>query len=221
MIVIPRSPVSPDRPPLDPSAPDARHQLAQELAKSQYAAARPSWLDLVTQQLQKWLNSLFNGVGTGLPGGAALILLVIVIVVVLAIIVVFLIFGVPRFNRRSTITGALFGDEDDRTADALRRAAEQAAAGGDYRTAIEEGFRAIARGLAERVAVTTFPGTTAHTFAMQASGVFPAFSAELSRAADTFDRVRYLGSAATESDWLAVHALEAGLRQARPELEPA
>ena len=81
-------------------------------------------------------------------------------------------------------------------------------------------FRAIARGLAERVVVTTFPGTTAHTFASRASDVFPQFRSELSRSADTFDRVRYLGSAGTDADWQAVRTLEAGLRQSRPVLEP-
>jgi hypothetical protein len=220
MTMIRLSPVSPDRPPLDPTAEHARQQLAQELAKSQYTAARPTALDLAIAQLEKWFDSLFNRVGSGVPGGPALITIVIVVVIVAAIVVGFLVFGLPRINRRSDVAGALFGVEDDRSADALRRAAEQAAATGDFATAIEEGFRAIARGLAERVAVTTFPGTTAHTFATQATQVFPDFVADLSCAADAFDRVRYLGSAGTESEWVAVRALDAGLRQAKPLLEP-
>jgi hypothetical protein len=220
MTLIHLSPVSPDRPPLDPSAEQARHQLAQELAKPQYAAARPSWFDLATAQLEKWFGSLFNRVGSGVPGGPALITIVIVVVIVAAIVVGFLVFGLPRLNRRSDVAGALFGIEDDRSADALRRAAEQAAATGDFATAIEEGYRAIARGLAERVAVTTFPGTTAHTFAWQATEVFPESGAELSQAADAFDRVRYLGSVGTEAEWLAVRALDASLRRAKPLLEP-
>jgi hypothetical protein len=214
------SPVSPDRPPLDPTAEHARAQLAHELAKPQYQAARPTWLDLLTAQLQKWFSSLFDHTGGGLPGGSALITIVIVVVIAAAIVVGFLVFGLPRINRRSDATGALFGVEDDRSADALRRAAEQAAAAADFATAIEEGFRAIARGLAERVAVTTFPGTTAHTFASQATQVFPEFRAELSSAADTFDQVRYLGSAGTEPEWLAVRGLDAAIRQAKPLLEP-
>ena len=39
----------------------------------------------------------------------------------------------------------------------MRRAAERAAAAGDYTTAIAELFRALARGLAERTVVTTHP----------------------------------------------------------------
>jgi hypothetical protein len=215
------SPVSPARPPLDPTAEHARQQLAQELAKPQYQAARPTWLDLLAQQLDKWFTSLFDQAGSVFAGGSAIIIVVIVIVVAAAIAIGFLVFGLPRLNRRSAITGALFGDEDDRDSTALRRAAERAAAGGNFSTAIEEGFRAIARGLAERVVVTTFPGTTAHSFTIQAAAAFPDFRSELSRAADAFDAVRYLGEPGTEADWLSVSALEAKLRLAKPLLELA
>jgi hypothetical protein len=214
------SPVSPDRPPLHPTAEHARAQLAHELAKPQYQAARPTWLDLLVAQLEKWVNSLFVHASGGLPTGSALITIVIVVVVAAAIVIGFLVFGLPRINRRSESSGALFGVEDDRDADSLRRAAEHAAAAGDFATAIEEGYRAIARGLAERVAVTTFPGTTAHTFASQATQVFPQFHADLSVAADTFDRVRYLGSAGTEQEWQVMRGLDANIRQAKPLLEP-
>ena len=210
----------PVQPPLDPTAIDARHQLANELAKGQYAAARPTWLDLASEQLQNWFNSLFNRIGGGIPGGSALIIVVIIAAIVAAMVIGFLIFGLPRINRRSAVAGALFGDEDDRTSDTLRQAAERAADAGDFATAIEEIFRTIARGLAERVIVTTFPGTTAHTFSARAGEVFPEFRDDLSTAADAFDRVRYLGSAGTAAEWLAVRALDASLRQTKPVLEP-
>jgi hypothetical protein len=215
------SPVSPDRPPLDPSALNARTQLIHELAKSQYQTPKSTWVQSFVQGLENWFNSLFSGVRVNSPGGSApsLIGIVIVVLIVAAVVVGFLVFGVPRINRRSAISGALFGENDDRDSDALRRAAEQAAASGDFATAIEEGFRAIARGLAERVVVTTFPGTTAHTFAAEATRVFPGFGAELARAADAFDAVRYLGERGTEADWLAIAALESGLRRARPLLD--
>ena len=211
----------PDTPPLDPSAAHAREQLAQELAKVQYAAARPSGLSLLIQQLEDWFNSLFDHASGSFAGGSGIILVVVGAVVVAAIVVGFLVFGLPRINRRSAVTGALFGDEDDRDSRALRVAAERAAAAGDFGTAILEGFRAIARGLAERLVVVTFPGTTAHSFAIQASVAFPGFRRELSRSADSFDAVRYLGATGTEDDWMVVAALEAALRATRPELEEA
>jgi hypothetical protein len=56
--------------------------------------------------------------------------------VIAALIVGFILFGVPRLNQRSKSLGALFGDEDDRDSTTLRRAAERAAAAGDYTIAI-------------------------------------------------------------------------------------
>lgn len=216
------TPYSPDSPPLDPTAAQARAQLAQELGKSEYASARPNPIQEGLQKFLDWVESLFNGAGNAVSGtGSALIVIVIVVVVVAALIVGFLVFGLPRLNRRSRASGSLFGEDDRRDSAALRRAAEQAAARGDFATAIEEEFRAIARGLSERVIVTTFPGTTAHGFAVQAATAFPDFAADLERTADVFDAVRYLGSTANESDWLAVRSLEERLRATRPALESA
>lgn len=214
------SPYSPDSPPLDPTASQARAQLAQELAKPQYTSAKPSPIQEALQKFLDWVGSLFQGAGSAVSGGGpALIVIVIVVVVIAAVIVGFLVFGLPRINRRSKSTGGLFGDDDDRDSNSLRRAAEQAAARGDFAAAIEEEFRAIARNLSERVIVTTFPGTTAHGFAVQAATAFPEFGGELARTADVFDAVRYLGSTATEVEWLAVKSLEERLRTARPTLE--
>jgi Domain of unknown function (DUF4129) len=216
------SPYSPDSPPLDPTAAQARAQLAQELSKPQYTSAQPSPLQSALQKFLDWVESLFNSAGAAVSGGgSALIVIVIVVVAAAAIIVGFLVFGLPRINQRSKTAGGLFGDDDDRDSSALRRAADQAAESGDFATAIEEEFRAIARNLSERVIVTTFPGTTAHGFAIQAATAFPEFGGELAHTADVFDAVRYLGSTATEGDWLAVKSLEERLRAARPALETA
>ncbi len=213
--------VSPDRPPLGPTAAQARAQLAHELAKAQYGAARPTVIQSIIQQLESWFNSLFNFSPTGTPDLSGLVIVIIVIVAIVAIVIGFLVFGVPRINRRSAASGALFGDEDDRDSLALRRAAERAAASGDFATAIEEGFRAIARDLTERLIVTSFPGTTAHSFAMRAARSFPGFDDSLRSTANIFDGVRYLGSAASEADWLAIKSLGDALRAAKPVLETA
>jgi hypothetical protein len=103
----------------------------------------------------------------------------------------------------------------------LRRAAERAAASGDFATAIAEAFRAIARGLSERTVLTTFPGTTADGFARQAAASFPESADALRAAADSFDGVRYLGAPGSDAEWLSIAALERELRSARPTLQGA
>jgi hypothetical protein len=211
--------------PVDPDAPQAQQWLLDELSKAPYQAAKPTALDLIAQQIAKWFGDLFDWLAdAGGPSGRATapVGLIVVLIVVAAIIVVaFLIYGLPRLNRRSRVTGTLFGEDDDRDSAAMRRSAERAAAGGDYTTAIAELFRAIARGLAERSLVTTFPGTTAREFARRAATVFPTSAAPLADAARTFDGVRYLDQPGTAAQWEAVLALDVALRGAKPKLDEA
>jgi hypothetical protein len=214
------APVSATAPPLDPTAQQARQQLLDELAKPGYAQARPTlWDDFITW-LQKFLDGLQpkgNPAGGGLDIAPAFIILILLA----ALVVAFLVFGVPRLNRRSKAVGALFGDDDERDSVTLRRAAERAAASGDFATAIAEAFRSIARGLSERSVLATFPGTTAHGFAQQAAASFPASGDGLRAAADSFDGVRYLDAPGTEEEWIAIADLERRLRSAKPLLEGA
>ncbi len=212
---------TPPGPPLTPTVAGARDQLSGELSKPQYQAARPTLFDELWTAITNWFNSLTSAGGSGLGGSPALILTIVGLVVVAALVIGFILFGVPRLNRRSAITGALFGIEDERDALALRRSAEAAANAGDYTTAIEEGFRAVARGLSERGVVSTFPGTTAHGFAQLAAGPFPQTGSALERAAALFDGVRYLGAPGTESDWIIVRDLDRELGRTRPILDEA
>jgi len=205
-----------DAPPLDPTSHHAHDQLQHELSKAEYQSGRPSLLDYIRQ----WLENLLASFNPKTPdtGGVAINLgpLVIVIIVIVVLVIAFLVFGLPRINRRSKIVGSLFGDEDERDSSTLRRAAERAAASGDWATAIAEQFRSIARGLAERTVVMTFPGTTAHGFAVQAGASFPDFAERLRFAADSFDGVRYLGAQGSQTEFDAVSSLEKELRAARP-----
>jgi hypothetical protein len=212
---------SPQGPPLTPTVAAAREQLQNELSKPQYQAARPTLFDILWKDITDWFNSLTAPVVAGQGISQTLILTLIAVIVIAGLVVGFVIFGVPRINRRSRISGALFGVDDDRDAGSLRRAAEAAAASGDYALAIEEGFRAIARGLAERGVVTTFPGTTAHGFAGLASGAFPDAANSLEQAASLFDGVRYLGDAGTETNWIVIRSVERTLRGSRPRLDEA
>lgn len=210
--------------PVDPDAEEARRWLTDELAKAPYQAAKPSLLDQLAQQILAWLGDVLDfltGAGQAAPAGVPLWILGLLVPVAVVAVLAFLVYGLPRLNRRSRVTGTLFGEHDERDAAGLRRAAGAAAADGDYTTAIVELFRAIARGLAERSLVTTFPGTTASEFARRAAGAFPDDGQALHAGAGDFDAVRYLGHAGTREQWERMSALEERLRAARPARDPA
>lgn len=199
--------------PVDPDRPKAHDLLQEELLKTEYLQAKPTWWDTFISGLGDWMNGLNFGNAQGPP---ALGLLVVVLVIAAALVIAFLIFGLPRVNRRSRVTGSLFGEEDARTAAQMRTAGVAAAARADYATAIAEMFRSIARGLAERTVLSTSPGTTAHDFGARAAVVFPQQQRELAEAALAFDDVRYLGRPGTAAQYDGVERLERQLRAARP-----
>lgn len=198
--------------PVDPDADEARRWVLDELSDPRYEAAKPTWFDQLSAAFLDWLTSL-GGETTGGPSG--LLLAIVVIIIVAALVAAFLIFGVPALNRRSAVAGALFGQDDERSAAAMRQAAADAASRSDWSLAIQESFRAIARGLAERTILATSPGTTARGFSARAAAVFPPLAEGLAAAAGSFDGVRYLGRPGTETEFRAVARLEAELRNAR------
>ena len=197
--------------PIDPDQPEARKLLEDELARPEYQAAKPSWWDEMIGNILEWFTGLQPGSAEGPPVAG---LTVTLLVVAGLAIVAFLLFGLPRINRRSRVTGSLFGDDDARTAAQMRASAEEAAARGDYVTAIAEMYRSIARGLAERTVLTTSPGTTAHDFATRAGTAFPDSAVELVAAALAFDEVRYLGGSGSAQQFADIAQLERVLRSA-------
>lgn len=201
--------------PVDPDADQARDWLLDELSEPRYEAAKPTWFDELSSAFFEWLMSLVES-GAGGPSG--LLLVILAVVVAAGLVAAFLIFGMPALNRRSTVAGELFGRDDVRTADQMRQAADAAASAGNWTVAIEEAYRAIARGLAERTVLATTPGTTAHGFSDRAGAAFPQLAEGLVTAADSFDRVRYLGQPGTEAEYRTVAALELELRTARVSL---
>jgi hypothetical protein len=207
--------VSPLDIPVEPGRDEARDWLLGELSKPEYQAARPTWFDLVSKAVGDWFASLRVPDGSGL---GALVPLIVVLVIVGLIVVAFLVFGRPRLNRRSRVEpGALFGDDDTRSAEELRRSAQRAAAAGDFDTAVEESFRALARALTERTVVFTAPGTTAQDFAGRAGRAFPAEQPELRAGAVLFDGVRYLGEPGTREAYERIVTLDRRLTGRRPE----
>jgi len=203
--------------PVDPDAPEAKRWLLTELAKPEYQQAKPSPIEDAVNHVLDWLNDLIDSLGDArIPGLGSALPIVLVVVVVALLVIAFLVFGLPRLNRKAAVTGELFGEDDLRDADALRRDARRAAAAGDYATAVADMFRAIARRLDERTIVSSFPGSTARDVARRAALAFPDAGDRLTAAAADFDGVRYLGRAGDAVQWHRMEALEADLRDARP-----
>ena len=202
--------------PVEPLPPEAKQWLIDELSRPQYQAAKPTLFDQISKAVADWFASLQFGDAQGPP---VVGYTVIIALVVAGLVVAFLIYGLPRLNRRSTVVGELFGENDDRSAADMRAAGAAAASRGDYAMATAELFRAIARGLAERSIVSVTPGTTAHGFAVQATRSFPDFGNRLGDAATAFDEVRYLGHPGSAGAYELLAALESDLRAARPRLD--
>jgi hypothetical protein len=201
--------------PLEPDADEARDLLLDELSKLEYAQAQPTWFDLLTQAIVEWFAGLQFGGGTGFPLGALLVGLALVVA---AVVVALLVYGLPRWRRRSRLATDLFGEQDGRTARELRRDAAAAAARNDWSAAIADRYRAIARSLDERTLVALLPGTTAHAVARQGARAFPDAAGDLEGAADLFDGVRYLDHEGTREGYESIRALDDRLAAAAPAL---
>lgn len=208
--------------PVDPDPDEARRWLEEELGTPDEPAEAPSWWE----DFLDWLRELLAGTPQeqtppeGADLGPTVGIVVIVVLIVAILVVAFAIFGLPRLRKRSTVTGDLFGEDDDRSSAQIRSAADVAAAAGDYTSAVVEVFRSLARDLAERGVVPTFPGTTAQEFGRRAGVVFPDSAPRLVEAAGVFDGVRYLGRVGTEEQWRWMSALAADVRAARTPRAP-
>lgn len=202
--------------PVVPDQPEGQDWVIQELSKPQYQAARPTLFDQIIDAFLKWLQSLRIG---GVEGPPAFGLGIVIVILVGALIIALVVFGLPRLNRRSKVAGAIFGDDDDRSAAQLRDVAARAAANGDWATAITELFRSIARNLAEREMLISFPGTTAHEFGESGGRLFPTHAGDLRTAAASFDAVRYLGGNGSRDEYEQVDRLERALRSAKPAVD--
>lgn len=197
-------------PPLTPDGDEAREWAERELSRPVYAEAEPTPIDRVARAIGDFFASLFGAEAP--PGLATIILLTAAALVLVAIVVAFVVWGRPRLVRRAqTPVGALFGDDDQRTARQLRELAEQAAAGEDWDEAIVLRFRALARSLVERGVVDLPPGATARTLADLGAASHPDHAQDLRRSAASFDDVRYLGRHGTASSYADVARTDQGI----------
>ncbi|MGL5867418.1 MAG: DUF4129 domain-containing protein [Dermatophilaceae bacterium] len=198
-------------PPLDPTSPEARQWLEDELRKSVYQE-QPGLLD----RLQDWIEQLLSSTagGPGLPAWTV----VVVVLLVLAVVALVLARTLRR-DRRMTgqATPGVF-DGPVRSAAEYRDDARRALAAGDADTAVVEGYRAVARAAVERTILDDLPGRTAHEVAVALARAFPSSGPGLAGAADVFDAVRYGRRSATRTQAESVLALDAEISRTAPVL---
>lgn len=207
-------------PPLEPDPEEARKLLRRELSKSEYSSDGNPITDFL-----RWLARLFATPATHTPGSPTIGFWISIGIGALALcaiaaIVIIVMLRKTRLPVRDAARqpGTLFGENDERSADEIRRSASAALRAGDFALATIEGYRALARSLSERTLVELSPGTTAYRCASDASQVFPDRASDLLAAAREFDRVRYLGKDASEAGARSIGELDARLQKSRPAL---
>ena len=197
-------------PPLDPTSPEARDWLEDELSKGIYRDDRGP-----LERLIDWINELLSRTGSGSLPAWMIVLAVVVALAVLALVVARSVQAERRMTG-SRPDGVLDGPA--RSAAEHRAAAGRALAAGDHDTAVVESYRAITRSAIERTLLDDLPGRTAHEVSVALGPVFPASAARLAAAADTFDAVLYGRRAAAAEAAQEVAALDSTLAATRPVL---
>ena len=201
-------------PPLDPTSPQARQWLEDELRKGIYHEQKG-----LLERLQDWLSQLLSTTGGGSLASWTIWVAVAVIAAVVALVLVRSLHAERRMKSPGR-EGVL--DGPTRTAAEHRASATRALEGGDADTAVLEAYRALTRSAIERTLLDDLPGRTAHEVAVALGPVFPASGSALATAADTFDAVRYGRRAARPESARDLIALDAALARTRPLLpDPA
>lgn len=198
-------------PPVTPDREEAQRWAVEELAKPQYPAAQPSWLEQLWRDFLDWLASLDDG--SGLEGDFA-VPLIGALAVVLVIVAVLLVR--PRLNARRRTTSEVFDDEPALDAAVYRRRASAAAGRSDWETAVVEQFRALVRSAEDRAIIEARAGRTADEAAAELGQAFGPARQRLGSAATVFDAVRYGKAGATAADYEAVRTVDADLESMKP-----
>jgi hypothetical protein len=190
---------------------DPAQRLARrELSKAIYHDHSP--LHAVLSAIARFLDRIFRGANTAIPGGWwTLVALAALVVIVIATILV-RIGPVGRTARSGPLLGT---GTTPLTARQHRELSESAAARADYAQAIIERVRAIATGLEERGVLRPDAGRTADEMAAQAATRFPDHAPALAGAARDFDRVCYGEGTGSQAEYERVRSLDETLAQAR------
>ena len=199
---------------VDPDRDTARQWAVEELTGQAYQRAQPGLVQQAIGWVLDRLGELLDAAGEASSGVGLLVgVAVLVVVVVLALLLAGPV--ARRARRRPGPEGGVF-DGTRRTGAEHRRAAEQAAAAGRWAEAVQERFRATARGLEERVVLDTRPGRTAYEVAAEAGAVLPGTGDPLHRAARAFDDVTYGERSGDEAAYAACVEADDAVGRARP-----
>jgi hypothetical protein len=201
--------------PVEPTREEARAQALEELAKREYADARPGLLERVVTWVQEHLGGLD---GAGRP--VSLLLLGIGAAVIIALVSwgLYRAGGLGRTARRGA---APVLTDRATTAAEHRAAADAAAAAGRWDDAVRHRFRAIARTLEDETVLTPQPGRTADEVAGEAGARLPGLAAALLAGARTFDDVAYGDRHVDAGADRRMRDLDAQVRAARlPDVRP-
>jgi hypothetical protein len=203
-----------DGAPLDPTSPEARQWVRDELAKGYQTEPSP-W-----ERFVEWLRQLLSGdaFSSSLPAWVVPVVVVLLLAVV-ALVVLRLVRPATGAGRGADAGGAV--DEEGLTAADYRRRAAVALSRGAWDDALLDGYRALAASAVERALLPELPGRTAHEVAVALRPVFPAQDDRLAEAADAFDAVRYGHRPTSEAVARSVTALDAELARTRPHLAGA
>jgi hypothetical protein len=172
---------------ISPGRDQGREWAREELARPEYANARPGLFDRVVGWLRDHLDRVASGVG--MSTGQLLALLLVLALGAVAVIVLL------RRNVRMRVVagrrapGVL--SESTLTGEQHRKLAEQAMAQGRYDEAVREWMRSLARRLDERALIDARPGRTADELAVEAGRILPGLATDLRSAARIFDDVSY------------------------------
>lgn len=205
---------SPFGPPVEVGRDQARREAERELHRPEYQ--QESLIDWLWRRLTDFLGDLLDS-GTGSAGG---VISLVVIGVILAVLAALLLWALRRMSRAGGDAGGVF-DLPELSAAEHRSAAQRHAADGNWRAAIQERLRAIARDLEERAIVSPLPGRTATELAETAGAALPSHAVALRQAARVFDDVTYGQSPGTRKAYLQLTDLDDDLRKARVALGAA
>jgi hypothetical protein len=216
--VTPGPPLSGSDPVVDVDRDTARSLAVEELARREYTEAQPNLLQRALLWLLDQVDRLLDGAsGSGSVGALVIGLLVVVAVLLVA----FLLAGPLRGLRAARSTPADVFGGTLRTAAEHRRDAAAAASDGRWSEAVQERFRALARGLEERVVLDVRPGRTALEVALEAGALLPSAAAAMREAAHVFDDVTYGERSGDEAGYRVVVRADEQAAAARPRHDDA
>jgi hypothetical protein len=206
----------PWQPPLVPGRDLARDWARHELADPVYAKARPGLVQRVIGWLLHQLDRITPHASALASPRTGVVLLVLLAVVVGAAVLL----RRGRLRNAPSLEPDVFGGA---VLDAAghRRLADEAARDGRWEDAVRERFRAVVRGLEERLVVDERAGRTADEAAAEAGRALPALGTDLAAAARVFDDVSYGGRRARPEHDAALRRLDDAMRAARPSVRGA